>query len=252
MRSSSRAGLIPSSAKSKSRPSSRGCRFDRARIQARIRLHVEALEQRSLLAGLGLVADDLADRVNLFEPDSFAVLGSVAVPSGPAIGDVVILADGSKGFVTNFDSKVFPIDLTTPTVPVVGAPILIANPGEDISKAISINGQPYTALPNAFKFKQEYNPACSCKRPGESWADALKHLDDRQTVLERGDIIVTEERAKVMNAPRDAKGRPIVAPKNSSPAVTQAAAPAAVGAETPTEASQKPIRSVGPKFLPTQ
>lgn len=126
------------------------------------------------------------------------------------------------------------------------------NPGEDISKAISINGQPYTALPNAFKFKQEYNPACSCKRPGESWADALKHLDDRQTVLERGDIIVTEERAKVMNAPRDAKGRPIVAPKNSSPAVTRAAAPAAVGAETPTEASQKPIRSVGPKFLPTQ
>ena len=123
------------------------------------------------------------------------------------------------------------------------------NPGEDISKAISINGQPYTALPNAFRFKQEYNPACSCKRPGESWADALKHLDDRQTVLERGDIIVTEERAKVMNAPRDAKGRPIVAPKNSSPAVTQAAAPAA---ETPTDGSQKPIRSVGPKFLPTQ
>lgn len=126
------------------------------------------------------------------------------------------------------------------------------NPGEDISKAISISGQPYTALPNAFKFKQEYNPACSCKRAGESWADALKHLDDRQTVLERGDIIVTEERAKMLNAPRDAKGRPIMAPKGGKPAVTQAAAPAeGTQPETP-ETSQKPIRSVGPKFLTTQ
>lgn len=127
------------------------------------------------------------------------------------------------------------------------------NPGEDISKAISINGQPYTALPNAFKFKQEYNPACACKRAGESWADALKHLDDRQTVLERGDIIVTEERAKLMNAPRDAKGRPIVTPKGTAPAGT-ARTPASLESSTgsTTDAPQKPIRSVGPKFLPTQ
>jgi hypothetical protein len=123
------------------------------------------------------------------------------------------------------------------------------NPGEDISKAVSVNGQPYTALPNAFKFKQEYNSACSCKRAGESWSDALKHLDDRQTVLERGDIIVTEERAKVMNAPRDAKGRPIVAPKGGTPAATPAAADAN---QAGTDGAQKPIRSVGPKFLTTQ
>jgi len=126
------------------------------------------------------------------------------------------------------------------------------NPGEDISKAVSINGQPYTSLPNAFKFKQEYNAACSCKRPGESWADALKHLDDRQTVLERGDIVVTEERAKVMNAPRDAKGRPIVAPKGGTPAASQAAAAAPAESNPAGTDAPKPIRSVGPKFLTTQ
>jgi len=126
------------------------------------------------------------------------------------------------------------------------------NPGEDISKAISINGQPYTSLPNAFKFKQEYNPACSCKRPGESWADALKHLDDRQTVLERGDIIVTEERAKVMNAPRDAKGRPILPPKTGPASPQAGAAATAEGNSAATDDAPKPIRSVGPKFLPTQ
>lgn len=128
------------------------------------------------------------------------------------------------------------------------------NPGEDISRAVSINGQPYTSLPNAFKFKQEYNAACSCKRPGESWAEALKHLDDRQTVLERGDIIVTEERAKVMNAPRDAKGRPIVMPKSSKPAARQeatASAPSSSNMDGADDAP-RPIRSVGPKFLTTQ
>src|SRR5690242_18797054 len=34
------------------------------------------------------------------------------------------------------------------------------NPGEDINSAVSVNGQPYTALPNAFKFRSEFNPAC--------------------------------------------------------------------------------------------
>jgi hypothetical protein len=124
------------------------------------------------------------------------------------------------------------------------------NPGEDIAKAVSINGQPYTALPNAFKYKQEFNSACSCKRTGESWADALKHLDDRQTILERGDIIVTEERAKTLSAPRDARGRPIVAPKGGTPAAAQAAP--VQDSPTGPDGNQKPIRSVGPKFLTTQ
>lgn len=135
------------------------------------------------------------------------------------------------------------------------------NPGEDISKAVSINGQPYTALPNAFRYRQEYNAACACKRPGESWAEALRHLDDRPTVLERGDIIVTEERARQMNAPRDAKGRPILPPKGAAGASRMpAAAPALSPAESQaadrnaveSAAPQQPVRTVGPKFLTTQ
>src|SRR3979490_2684682 len=37
------------------------------------------------------------------------------------------------------------------------------NPGEDINQAVSINGQPYSASPNAFRFRQEFNPSCACK-----------------------------------------------------------------------------------------
>src|SRR5262249_61014580 len=47
------------------------------------------------------------------------------------------------------------------------------NPGEDVGQAVSLAGQPYTALPTAFQYRKEYNAACSCRKPGQSWADAL-------------------------------------------------------------------------------
>src|SRR6266478_5424534 len=37
------------------------------------------------------------------------------------------------------------------------------NPGEDINQAVSINGQPYASSPNAFRYRQEFNPSCACK-----------------------------------------------------------------------------------------
>src|SRR4029078_10332374 len=37
------------------------------------------------------------------------------------------------------------------------------NPGGDINQAVSIGGQPYSSSPNAFRFRQEFNPSCSCK-----------------------------------------------------------------------------------------
>ena len=52
------------------------------------------------------------------------------------------------------------------------------NPGEDMQQAFSIGGQPYTALPNAFRYRKEIVAGCSCRRPGQSWADALKNADD--------------------------------------------------------------------------
>ena len=72
------------------------------------------------------------------------------------------------------------------------------NPGEDINQAVSISGQPYTALPNAFKFRTEFNPSCACKAAGPTWSDALKSVDDKALVEQQGDIIVTEESAKKM------------------------------------------------------
>lgn len=91
------------------------------------------------------------------------------------------------------------------------------NPGEEVGQSVSLAGQPYRSLPAAFKYRQSLDPACSCRKAGQSWADALGVNQD--TTVERGDIIVTEERSKAMAAPRDAQGRPIRAtPAPAQPA----------------------------------
>jgi len=134
------------------------------------------------------------------------------------------------------------------------------NPGEDINRAVSISGAPYTSLPNAFKYRTEFNPSCSCRRAGQSWSDALSQVKD--TTIQGGDIVVTEERAKNLSQPRDAKGRPIKPEsRNVDPRAASAAAAAASAAapgesvdspDTPAPgAPKRTVRTVGPTYVPT-
>jgi Protein of unknown function (DUF2865) len=131
------------------------------------------------------------------------------------------------------------------------------NPGEDISQAVSISGQPYTALPNAFHYRQEFNPSCACKAAGQTWSDALKSIDDKTAAEQQGDIIVTEESAKKMSRAPAAKTAP-AATKKGPPGTTAGTPPPdapATGAPAtapPSTTSDKPIRSVGPTFIPAR
>jgi Protein of unknown function (DUF2865) len=124
------------------------------------------------------------------------------------------------------------------------------NPGEDINSAVSVNGQPYTALPNAFKFRNEFNPACACRAQGQTWSDALKSIDEKAEAAQQGDIIVTEESAKKMQQQRLQQQKAAQGKKGAPPA--QAAAPAEAApppADATASSENKPIRTVGPKFL---
>jgi hypothetical protein len=119
------------------------------------------------------------------------------------------------------------------------------NPGEDMEQAVSIGGQAYTALPNAFRYRKEVVAGCSCRGPGQSWADALKNADDT-TTIENGDIVVTDRNAKTLSQ----------APKQpGKPAAISAAAKSATPANPPSPAANsasgqaKPVRVVGPPFL---
>jgi hypothetical protein len=132
------------------------------------------------------------------------------------------------------------------------------NPGEDMNSAVSLGGQPYSSSPNAFRYRTEFNPSCACKATGQTWSDALKNIDDKASA-EQGDIIVTEERAKKMSQPVSKAG-PVTQKKGATPA-TPASAPAAdvpATASTPPASTagasdpNKPIRSVGPTFIPAR
>jgi hypothetical protein len=131
------------------------------------------------------------------------------------------------------------------------------NPGEDMNQAVSINGQAYSSSPNAFRYRQEFNPSCACKAAGQTWSDALKSIDDKAEAEQQGDIIVTEESAKKMARPLT-KGT--ATRKGAAPAATTATAPAAPAPEASPPAADstaaapdnKPIRSVGPTFIPAR
>lgn len=130
------------------------------------------------------------------------------------------------------------------------------NPGEDMEQAISVSGQAYTALPNAFRYRKEMIAGCSCRKPGQSWADALKNADDSST-LESGDIVVTDQNARALSQPKPS-GKPAPstpqAAANSSTAapVTATSASPATASFTASDGSKRTVRTVGPPFLSSQ
>lgn len=128
------------------------------------------------------------------------------------------------------------------------------NPGGDMNQAVSISGQPYSQSPNAFRFRTSFDKSCSCKPQGQTWSEALKHIDDRGSV-EQGDIIVTDERSKKMAQPPSSKAPAAnqkKAPASAPPASAQAAPPDPAPTATAPTSGDKPIRSVGPTFLPAR
>ncbi len=98
--------------------------------------------------------------------------------------------------------------------------------------ASSSNGESYANLPNAGKFQQTYDPNCSCRRKGQSWADALADAEARYG-HEKHDILVTPEKSAEM-------ARPIVDPKAKSATDPKAKA-ATPAAEPPVDAGSAPV-----------
>lgn len=123
------------------------------------------------------------------------------------------------------------------------------NPGEEVEQAVSTNGTPYTQLPNAFKYRQSFNAQCSCRGAGQSWAEALGV--ERDETLQRGDILVTEQRAKQMSQPRavQQKGQ---APQGTTAAQQQPAAAPKEEAAPVIVPGNRRVRTVGPPFYSTR
>jgi hypothetical protein len=77
-------------------------------------------------------------------------------------------------------------------------------PGGDgeIEEAVSLKSRkPYVQLANAFKFQKSFDPACSCKAEGQTWAQALQKAE-KMLDRHRGDIIVTAAKAEELSRPK--------------------------------------------------
>lgn len=129
-----------------------------------------------------------------------------------------------------------------------------AMPGSDdaISRAISLKGRPYAAMPTAFKFQKSFDGSCTCKKDGETWSLLLRRaesmLDQR-----KGDVIVTAQKAEELSRPKaipvqlkkpDPKQDPKVDPKATE---AEDKAAAEIGAAAPTASQES--SGIGPKSI---
>ena len=85
--------------------------------------------------------------------------------------------------------------------------------GGTIEEARSASGEPYSNLPNAGRFQENYDPNCSCRRPGESWAEALAAAEVKYGRSHLSEIPVSIEAAERMSRPvRDPAPTPTASP----------------------------------------
>ncbi|MGT2487088.1 DUF2865 domain-containing protein [Methylobacterium oryzae CBMB20] len=75
--------------------------------------------------------------------------------------------------------------------------------GDDALKhAASVKGsRAYANLANAFKFRKEFVPNCSCKPEGKTWAQSLVKAES-MLVRHKGDIFVTPMQAEALSRPK--------------------------------------------------
>ena len=125
------------------------------------------------------------------------------------------------------------------------------NPGEEVAQAVSLNGRLYTELPTAFQYRKALNPACSCRRPGETWAEALRAVGPDET-LAPGDVVVTDKKAKQLSQPHNAPNLKGSIQQEKSAAKPGNKSSSMVDAPGELDPTKRKVRTVGPSFLPKQ
>ena len=76
------------------------------------------------------------------------------------------------------------------------------SPSADIDQAVSISGARYVDSPNAMKYRQTFDSTCTCRKRGQSWADALAAAEQKLGTESRSDIIVTPAKSLELSRPR--------------------------------------------------
>jgi len=92
-------------------------------------------------------------------------------------------------------------DMCRALCPAARTEVFFMSADGNIENASSRTGSSYSSLPNAGRYLRQFDPSCGCRKQGQSWAQALAEAED---MLERrrGDVFVTEQRAREMSRAR--------------------------------------------------
>ena len=141
---------------------------------------------------------------------------------------------GSKAVcVRSCDGSFFPVsysagggrldelqDLCRALCPNADVSLYTYSPAADIETAVSISGARYMDSPTALKYRKSLDATCSCRRRGQSWADALAAAEQRLGGLGRTDIMVTPEKsAELSRVKPEVKGKPGKSPVDAAKTV---------------------------------
>jgi hypothetical protein len=141
----------------------------------------------------------------------------------PADGEAKEAHAGSKAVcVRSCDGSFFPVsysagggrldelqDMCRALCPNADVSLYTYSPSADIQTAVSISGARYMDSPNALKYRKALDNTCSCRRRGQSWADALAGAEQRLGGMGKTDIMVTPEKSAELSRPKpEPKAKP--------------------------------------------
>lgn len=139
-------------------------------------------------------------------------------------------------------------------------------PGDNaLESAVAADGTPYVSLPNAFRYRTTFDPSCSCRQEGQSWAQAL---EGASSIIRpgSGDVVVTADMAREMSRPQESRSR-ARSPRAAAPAPAEAGESSGIRiegldsapvlstdegatAEGGAGGQRRPVRVVAPDLIP--
>ncbi|MGQ0443852.1 MAG: DUF2865 domain-containing protein [Beijerinckiaceae bacterium] len=158
----------------------------------------------------------------IFEPNPFDQQPGIEVVR-PLPGEDLRPRGGSQALcVRDCDGGFFPLGLSArhsdpgqltglcqALCPNAAVSVYTRSPNQDIKTAVSLDGDtPYSDSPNALKFEKTFDPACTCKPAGQTWAEALAGAEQLLGRERKSDIMVTPEKAAEMAKPKFEKAAP--------------------------------------------
>ena len=177
------------------------------------------------------------------DPGSSVTIGSASDPSplAPPQGGFagrqpvcVRLCDGFFFPIAGASTPAQAQEMCQAQCPQTQASLFLRAPNGEITDATDLTGQPYSALPNALKYRTKADEACTCRRADQSWGTTLKPAEDK--LEKRSDELTVTPK----NQNDIAKGTLKVPGDAKSGVATKQATEAGALADTPLRTGPRP------------